>query len=145
MFWLSSTKRKPPHWVILSIACLLVAAEHMIYPWMTSLPMMVAASVLTGFGGGLYFGISANFVLQIVDRRAASTAMAVLGVVKAAAAIAGTALGGSVIDLYGVTTLTTGVGLLTLVLTAVFLAACFLGRVLWKKPYHSEKTETSVL
>ena len=145
MFWLSSAKRKPPHWVILSIACLLVAAEHLIYPWMTSLPMMVAASVLTGFGGGLYFGISANFVLQIVDRRAASTAMAVLGVVKAAAAIAGTALGGSVIDLYGVTTLTTGVGLLTLVLTAVFLAACFLGRVLWKKPYHSEKTETSVL
>ena len=145
MFWLSSAKRKPPHWVILGIACMLVAVEHLIYPWMTSLPLMVAASLLTGFGGGLYFGISANFVLQIVDCRAASTAMAVLGVVKAAAAIVGTAWGGGIIDRYGVTTLTTGVGLLTVVLTAVFLGACFLGRVLWKKPYHSEKTETSVL
>ena len=145
MFWLSSTKRKPPYWVILSVGCLLMAVEHLIYPWMTSLPLMVAVSALTGFGGGLYFGISANFVLQIVDRRAASTAMAVLGVVKAAAAIAGTALGGSVIDRYGVTTFTTGVGLLILAMAAIFIVACFLGRVLWKKPFHSEKTETLML
>lgn len=145
MFWLSSAKRKPPYWVILSIACLLMAVEHLIYPWMTNLPMMVAVSALTGFGGGLYFGISANFVLQIVDRRAASTAMAVLGVVKAAAAIAGTALGGSVIDRYGVTTFTTGVGLLILAMAAIFIVACFLGRVLWKKPFHNEKTETLLL
>ena len=41
--------------------------------------------------------------------------------------------------------LRSGVGLLTVVLTAVFLGACFFGRVLWKKPYHSEKTEISVL
>ena len=96
------------------------------------------AFILVLFAGKL-------FVLQIVDRRAASTAMAVLGVVKAAAAIAGTALGGSVIDAYGVTALTTGVGLLILVLATIFTAACFLGRVLWKKPFHSEKSETLLL
>lgn len=138
MFWISSSKKKPPHWVILGVACILVAVEHLIYPWMTSFPLMTAVSLLTGIGGGLYFGISANFVLQIVDNRAASTAMAVLGVVKAAAGIIGTAWGGGIIDQYGVTALTTAVGLLVAVLTAVFLGGCFLGRCVWKKPYHSE-------
>lgn len=139
MFWLSSAKRKPPHWVILGVACVLVAIEHLLYPWMTSFPLMVAASTLSGIGGGLYFGISANFVLQIVDNRAASTAMAVLGVVKAAAGILGTALGGGIIDSYGVTTLTTAIGLLIAILTAVFLAGCLLGQRVWKIPY---KTNT---
>lgn len=138
MFWLSSAKRKPPHWVVLGIACLLVAVEHLIYPWMTSFPLMVAASLLSGVGGGLYFGISANFVLQVVDHRAASTAMSVLGVVKAAAGILGTALGGGIIDSYGVTTLTTAVGLLISMLTLIFLAGCILGRRVWKLPYHCE-------
>lgn len=138
MFWIGSSKKKPPHWVILGVACLLVAVEHLIYPWMTSFPLMTAASLLTGIGGGLYFGISANYVLQIVDNRAASTAMAVLGVVKATAGIVGTAWGGGIIDRYGVTTLTTAVGVLVAVLTAVFLGACALGRCVWKKPYCSE-------
>lgn len=138
MFWLSSAKRKPPHWVILGSACLLVAVEHLIYPWMTSFPLMVAASLLSGIGGGLYFGISANYVLQVVDHRAASTAMAVLGVVKAAAGIFGTAWGGGIIDYYGVTTLTTAVGLLIAVLTVIFLVGCILGRCVWKLPYHSK-------
>lgn len=138
MFWLSNVKRKPPHWVLLGIACLLVAAEHLIYPWMTSFPLMVAASLLSGVGGGLYFGISANYVLQVVDHRAASTAMAALGVVKAAAGILGTALGGGIIDGYSVTALTTAVGLLITVLTAAFLAGCILGRRVWKIPYHSQ-------
>ena len=138
MFWLSSPKCKPPHWVILAAACLLVAIEHLIYPWMTSFPLMVAASLLSGIGGGLYFGISANYVLQIVDNRAASTAMSVLGVVKAAAGILGTALGGGIIDAFGVTALTSAVGLLIAVLTAVFIAGCLLGHKVWKIPYHSE-------
>ena len=134
MFWLSSTKRKPPHWVILSIACLLVAAEHLIYPWTTSFPALVAASTLTGIGGGLYFGISANFVLQTVDNRAANTAMSVQAVINGAAGIAGTALGGIIIDAYGVTALTTGVGVLTLVTTAIFAGGILLGRRVWKIP-----------
>ena len=145
MFWLSNAKRQPPHWVLLGIACLLVAVEHLIYPWMTSFGLMVAASLLSGIGGGIYFGISANFVLRVVDHRAASTAMAVLGVVNAAAGIVGTAWGGGIIDGYGVTTLTTAVGLLIGALTLIFLVACGLGRCIWKKPYHSEKTDISVL
>lgn len=35
MFWLNSSKKKLPYWVLLGIACLLVAVEHLIYPRMT--------------------------------------------------------------------------------------------------------------
>ena len=57
----------------------------------------------------------------------------------ARAGIVGTALGGGIIDSYGVTTLTTAIGLLIAVLTAVFLAGCLLGQRVWKLPY---KTNT---
>ena len=134
MFWLSSAKRKPPFWIILCIACLLVAVEHLIYPWMTSFPALVAASTLTGLGGGLYFGISANYVLQTVDNRAANTAISVQAVINGAAGILVTALGGGIIDRFGVTTLTTGVGVLVAATTAVFAAGTLLGRRVWKIP-----------
>ena len=141
MFWIGRSKKLPPYWVLLAASCLLVAAEHLIYPWMTSFGLMVAASVLSGIGGGLYYGLGASYVLQIVDRRAVSTAMSVLGVVKACIAIAGAAVGGTVIDRWGVTTLTTWVGILMLVLTVLFLGTCILGRCIWKKPYVSEMEE----
>lgn len=64
--------------------------------------------------------------------------MSVLGVVKAAAGILGTALGGGIIDAFGVTALTSAVGLLIAVLTAAFIAGCLLGHKVWKIPYHSE-------
>ena len=143
MFWIGRSKKLPPYWTLLAAACLMVATEHLIYPWMTSFGLMVAASLLSGFGGGLYYGIGANYVLQIVDHRAVSTAMALLGVVKAAVSIVGSAVGGTVIDRYGVTALTTAAGVIMLVLTALFVAACLLGRCVWKKPYVNEKAETA--
>jgi predicted MFS family arabinose efflux permease len=94
----------------------------------------VAVSTLTGIGGGLYFGISANFVLQTVDNRAANTAISVQAVINGAAGIAGTALGGIIIDAHGVTALTTGVGVLTLVTTAIFAGGILLGRKVLKIP-----------
>jgi predicted MFS family arabinose efflux permease len=94
--------------------------------------------------GGFYYGIGANYVFKIVDHRAASTAMSVLGVVKACVAIAGAAVGGTVIDRWGVTTLTTVVGIIMLVLTALFIGTNILGRYVWKKPYVNEKEGAAV-
>lgn len=139
MFWIGRSKKLPPYWILLAAGCLMVAVEHLIYPWMTSFGLMVAASLLSGVGGGLYYGLGASYVLQIVDHRAASTAMALLGMVKAAVSIVGSAVGGTVIDRYGVTTLTSAVGIVVLVLTAAFVVACVLGRYVWKKPYANEK------
>ena len=144
MIWIGRSKKLPPYWVLLATGTLMVALEHLIYPWMTSFWLMVAASVLTGFGGGLYYGLSASYVLQIVDHRAASTAMSVVGVVKACIAIAGAAVGGTVIDRWGVTTLTTWVGIVMLVLTVLFIGTCILGRCIWKKPYANEKEGAAV-
>ena len=139
MFWIGRSKKLPPYWVLLAGGTLLVAVEHLIYPWMTSFGLMVAASLLSGIGGGLYYGINASYVLQIVDHRAVSTAMSLLGVVKAGIAIVGAAVGGTVIDRWGVTTLTTAVGIVMLVLTGLFAATCILGRYVWKKPYANEE------
>jgi len=50
----------------------------------------------------------------------------------------GTAWGCGAIDHYGVTTLTTVVGVLIAILTVIFLVGCMLDRRVWKKPYHSE-------
>lgn len=144
MFWLGRSKKRPPNWVLLAVACLMVAAEHLIYPWMTSLGLMVAACLLSGVGGGLFYGIGANYVLQIVDHRAVSTAMSVLGMEKAIIGIVGATLGGTIIDRFGVTTLTSGVGVLILVLTAVFVGSCILGRHVWKKPYVNEKVDAAL-
>ena len=144
MFWIGRCKKLPPYWVLLTAASLLIAAEHLLYPWMTSFGLMVGISLLSGIGGGLYYGIHASYVLQIVDHRAASTAMSVLGVVKACVAIAGAAVGGTVIDRWGVTTLTTVVGIIMLVLTALFIGTNILGRYVWKKPYVNEKEGAAV-
>ena len=74
--------------------------------------------------GGLIYGLGANYVLQIVDHRATGTAMSVLGMGRALVGIAGNALGGGVIDRYGILTLTNGIGLVALATSTLFTLAC---------------------
>ena len=80
-----------------------------------------------------------NYVFKIVDHRASSTAMAVLGVVKSLIGIVSNAFGGEVIANHGVIALTNGIGIAAVALTLVFLISCILGRFVWKIPYVSEK------
>ena len=54
--------------------------------------------------------------------------------INGAAGIIGTALGGSIIDTHGITALTTGVGVITLITTAIFAAGILLGRKVLKIP-----------
>jgi nitrate/nitrite transporter NarK len=132
-------KKLPPYWVLLTISSALIAGEHLLYPTMNSLGDMLAVTLLSGVAGGFYYGIGANYVFKIVDHRAASTAMSVLGVVKALIGIAGNGIGGIIIDKFGVITLTTSVGIIAVVMTVLFLISCILGRFVWKIPYVSEK------
>lgn len=132
-------KKLPPYWVLLTISSALIAGEHFLYPTMNSLWDMLAVTLLSGVAGGFYYGIGANYVFKIVDHRAASTAMSVLGVVKALIGIVGNGVGGIIIDKFGVITLTTGVGILAAVMTVLFFGSCLLGRFVWKIPYVSEK------
>ena len=135
-------KKLPPYWVLLTIASALIAGEHLLYPTMNSLWDMPAVTLLSGVAGGFYYGIGANYVFKIVDHRAASTAMSVLGVVKALIGIAGNGIGGIIIDRFGVITLTNCVGIIAAVMTVLFLGSCLLGRFVWKIPYVSERANS---
>lgn len=132
-------KKLPPYWVLLTISSALIAGEHLLYPTMNSLWDMMAVTLLSGVAGGFYYGIGANYVFKIVDHRAASTAMSVLGVVKALIGIIGNGIGGVIIEKFSVIALTNGVGILAAVMTVLFLISCLLGRFVWKIPYVSEK------
>lgn len=131
-------KKLPPYWVLLTISGGLIAAEHVLYPGMDSLWDMLAVTLLSGIAGGFFYGIGANYVFKIVDHRAASTAMSVLGVVKALIGILGNGVGGVVIERFGVITLTTSVGIIAAALTGLFFITCILGRFIWKKTYVNE-------
>ena len=120
MLTLSLCKKLPPLWLLLSCCGLLVAAEHLLYPAVTSLPGLIALSTMTGIGGGIFFGCNASYVYKIVDPRAGSTAMSVQGVCLAAMGILGSMAAGSIIDRFGLTVLTGGVGILMLATTLLF-------------------------
>lgn len=139
MILLGRAKKLPPLWALLAGAGVLVAMENLLYVRIGSMAAMLAVTLLSGVGGGLFYGIGANYVLRIVDHRAASTAMSVIGMVRAVVSIAAMPLGGAVIDRFGVTVLTGGIGMILLVLTGAFVLCCLLGRVVRKIPYVSEQ------
>lgn len=140
---IGKAKKLPPLWMLLTVSGALIAGEHLLYPGMDSLWDMLAVTLLSGVAGGFFYGIGANYVFKIVDHRAASTAMSVLGVVKALIGIIGNGVGGVIIDRFGVITLTTAVGIIAASLTVLFLVTCLLGRFVWKIPYVSEKEKTA--
>ena len=140
MLLIARSKKLPPYPVMLVASGLCVALEHFLYPSINGLGgMMLATFIGTGLAGGMFYGIGANYVFKIVDHRAASTAMAILGLTKSLVSMLGSGVGGKIIDQYGVLTLTTGVGFISLTLTLLFALSCVLGRFILKIPYVSEK------
>lgn len=143
MLLISKCKKLPPYPVMLVASGLFVALEHFLYPSITGLGgMLLATFIGTGLAGGMFYGIGNNYVFKIVDHRAASTAMSIVGLTKSLVTMLCSGIGGQIIAKYGVLTLTTGVGILTLSLTLLFGLACLLGRFVFKIPYVSEKQTT---
>jgi PPP family 3-phenylpropionic acid transporter len=138
MVIIARQKKLPPFWILLGISGMLIAAEHLLYASVTGLWGMLAVTLCSGVAGGFFYGIGANYVFKIVDHRASSTAMAVLGVVKSLIGIVSNAFGGEVIANHGVIALTNGIGIAAAALTLVFLVSCVLGRFVFKIPYVSE-------
>ena len=140
MLLIARSKKLPPYPVMLVASGILVALEHFLYPVIGSLGgMLLATFIGSGLAGGMFYGIGANYVFKIVDHRAASTAMAILGLTKSLVAMLGSGVGGRIIDQFGVLTLTTGVGFISLTLTVLFALSCILGRFILKIPYVSER------
>lgn len=140
MILLSRQKKLPPLWIMMGISGLLIAAEHLLYPFASGLGGMVAVTLCSGFAGGMYYGYGTNYVFHIVDRRAAGTAMSVLGLVKAAVGVVGNAVAGEIIARYGVIVLTNAVGVFALVLSVLFILSVVFGRVVLKKSFIHEES-----
>lgn len=139
MIIIGRQKKLPPYWILLTVAGVFVAAEMLLYPLASSVVDIMLITLCSGIAGGLFYGLGANYVFKIVDHHACGTAMAVLGVTKSLVGIVGSGVGGIIIAEYGVLTLTTGVGILSMCLTALFGISCVLGRFVWKIPYVSER------
>lgn len=144
MIWLGRRKKLPPLWTMMAASGLLIAAEHLLYPFVSGLGGMMAVTLCSGVAGGMFYGFGTNYVFNIVDHRASGTAMSVLGLVKAAVGVVGSAVGGEIIASSGVIALTNAVGISALVLSVLFIAACLLGRAVWKKPYVNEQNGAAV-
>ena len=140
MILLSKQKKLPPLWIMMGLSGLLIAAEHLLYPSARGLGGMVAVTLCSGLAGGMYYGYGTNYVFQIVDHRAAGTAMSVLGLVKAAIGVVGSALGGEIIARSGVIALTNAVGMFALIMSVLFVATAVVGRIVLKKPYIHEES-----
>jgi MFS family permease len=140
MLLIAKAKKLPPYPIMLVASGCLVALEHFLYTQIGSLGgMLLVTCIGTGLAGGMFYGIGANYVFKIVDHRAASTAMAVLGLTKSLVAMLGSGVGGQIIDRFGVLTLTTAVGFISLGFTVLFGLTCALGRFVLKIPYVSER------
>jgi len=143
MIWLGRRKKLPPLWILMGASGLLIAAEHLLYPFASGLGGMVAVTLCSGVAGGMYYCYGTNYVFQVVDHRAAGTALSGLGLGKASFGVVGSAVGGEMIARSGVISLTNAVGILALSLSVLFILACILGRYVWKKPYVNEETMLS--
>ena len=140
MLLIARSKKLPPYPIMLVASGIFVALEHLLYPGIRGLGGMMILTVFgTGLAGGMFYGIGNNYVFKVVDHRAASTAMAILGLTKSLVAMLGSGVGGRIIEKYGVLTLTTSVGIISLSLTLLFGLSCLLGRFVFKIPYVSEK------
>lgn len=138
MVVLGKTKKLPPFWMLLAASSLFVGLEQMLYGFQNSVWGIVAVTLFSGISGGLYYGFGANYVFQIVDHKAAATAMSLLGVIRALVCMIGSGVGGDIIADYGVIILTNTAGLFALVMTVLFVISSILGRFVWKIPYVSE-------
>ena len=69
MIVLGRVKKQPPLWVLLVIAGVMSAAENLLYPCVDGMAGMLALTLLSGIGGGIFYGIGANYVLRIVYHR----------------------------------------------------------------------------
>ena len=128
----------PPRWILLSATGILTAAGHFLYIVWPTFAGVVIADFIFGIAGGIFFCVGTNYVFDIVDRRATATALSVVSVILSLVGVAGAAVGGMMIEKFGVFALTTTAGIFILILSLIFIAMTFTGRVIRKRPFASE-------
>ena len=115
---------------ILLISGILFAAEQFWYGQCHGMWMLFPAMTFSGLAGGIFYSMGPSYIYEVSDPQVRNTAQSLGAVTLSLTGIAGTALGGSVIEKAGIHALTNGCGIFILMLTAMF---GIYNRKQWKK------------
>ncbi len=113
---------------LLVAAGILFGIEHMLYPYAGNMRSILLISMISGVASGVYLGLGPSYVLSIVPPELNTTAQALCGSIMMATFIAGSFVGGVLMDRFGVRNLLFGCGLVIFGITALFVFSLYLGR-----------------
>lgn len=99
------------------VAC---TVENLLYCTANGLPSLIFILVISGISGGTYFSVGPQYVYELAPKKVQYTAQSLIGVSVQIMVIAGSFIGGVIINRYGIFTLTTACGVFALILTAFF-------------------------
>lgn len=115
---------------MLLISGILFAAEQLWYGQYHGMWMLFPAMTFSGLAGGIFYSMGPSYIYEVSDPQVRNTAQSLGAVTLSLTGIAGTALGGSVIEKAGIHALTNGCGIFILMLTVMF---GIYNRKQWKK------------
>lgn len=121
MFAGSQLARKFPLKYIIILPGILFGLEHILYQFAYGLPSILSIMILSGLAGGFYYSLGPSYIYEIIHSNVKSTAQTINAMGLTLVSIVGSAVGGFVIDTWGISTMTTGCGILILTLTVVFI------------------------
>ncbi len=121
-------KKRVPLPYLLIAAGAMITAEHMLYGSVGSLTGILLVTVLSGYANGTYLGLGPSYVYSIIPPELNNTAQTICGSVAMATAIAGSFIGGVLIDKIGVRDLFFGCGFMILAIIIFFTVSLVTGR-----------------
>lgn len=115
--------QKNPLKYIIILPGILFGLEHVLYQFANGLSSMLAIMILSGLAGGFFYSLGPLYIYEIVPSNVKSTAQTINAMGLTLVGIVGSAIGGFVIDVWGINVMTTSCGILILILTAFFIVS----------------------
>ncbi len=121
MFLGARLSRKIPIRYIMIFPGVLFGIEHICYQFAGNLVGILGIMILSGLAGGFFYSLGPSYIFEIVSKEVVTTAQTINAMNLTFVSIIGSAVGGYVIRRWGIHALTTGCGILILVLTGIFI------------------------
>ncbi len=112
--------KKIPLRYIIIVPGILHGLEHLLYQTAGNIYGIIGIMILSGAAGGIFYSLGPTYIYEIVPREVSNTAQSLNAMNMTLVSITGSLVGGYVIKLWGIHTLTTGAGILILSLTVFF-------------------------
>lgn len=121
MYFGSRCVKKIPIRYIMIVPGILFGLEHLLYQYAANIYGILAIMVLSGAAGGIFYSLGPSYIYEIVPEEVRNTAQACNAMNMTIVSIVGSLIGGYVINIWGIHTLTTSCGILIFVLTLLFI------------------------